>query len=382
MSRGDGTIYRRNNSGNFWMQFFLNGRKHRESTGVSDEEKARGILRKRLKEVHASEVTGAVFESVRMRKITVSDLCDALESDFTLRGKWSPQNRSHLKRVSGDFGDSLSLAVTPERIDKYIERRLANKRGPKGELIPGDRPASINRALQLLGQVFNLAVKRGTLSRAPYIRKLSEAGNARKGFCEETEFRKIRGFLPDYLQDFALFAYVTGMRFGEVRSLKWEYVNGDVIELQAEDAKGDGDEENARSIPMVGKDLAGILERRRQARQVKADGTTTLAALIFHHDGRPIVDIRKAWKTACKKAGVPGRLFHDLRRSAVKNLDEAGVSRDVAMSISGHRTQAMYTRYNIADVKRKRKALELTQEFREAQAAQAAQESNVVAISK
>ena len=335
-----------------------------------------------MKEVHASEVTGAVFESVRMRKITVSDLCDALESDFTLRGKCSPQNRSHLKRVRDDFGDSLSLAVTPERIDKYIEGRLANKRGPKGEVIPGDRPASINRALQLLGQVFNLAVKRGTLSRAPYIRKLSEAGNARKGFCEETEFREIRGFLPDYLQDFALFAYVTGMRFGEVRSLKWEYVKGEVIELQAEDAKGDGDEENARSIPMVGKDLAGILERRRQARQVKADGTTTLAALIFHHDGRPIVDIRKAWKTACKKAGVPGRLFHDLRRSAVKNLDEAGVSRDVAMSISGHRTQAMYTRYNIADVKRKRKALELTQEFREAQAAQAAQESNVVAISK
>jgi integrase len=250
------------------------------------------------------------------------------------------------------------------------------------DLIPGDRPASINRALQLLGQVFNLAVKRGTLSRAPYIRKLSEAGNARKGFCEETEFREIRGFLPDYLQDFALFAYVTGMRFGEVRSLKWEYVNGDVIELQAEDAKGDGDEENARSIPMVGKDLAGILERRRQARQVKVDGTTTLAALIFHHYGRPIVDIRKAWKTACKRAGAPQRLFHDLRRSAVKNLDEAGVSRDVAMSISGHRTQAMYTRYNIADVKRKRKALELTQEFREAQAAQAAQESNVVAISK
>ena len=129
-------------------------------------------------------------------------------------------------------------------------------------------------------------------------------------------------------------------------------------------------------------DLAGILERRRQARQVKADGTTTLAALIFHHDGRPIVDIRKAWKTACKRAGAPQRLFHDLRRSAVKNLDEAGVSRDVAMSISGHRTQAMYTRYNIADVKRKRKALELTQEFREAQAAQAAQESNVIAISK
>jgi integrase len=167
------------------------------------------------------------------------------------------------------------------------------------------------------------------------------------------------------------------MRLGEVLSLKWEYLKGDVIELQAEDAKGDGDESNARLIPMVGKDLAGILERRKIARQVRAGDTTTLAASIFHHNGNPIVDIRKAWKTACKKAGVPGRLFHDLRRSAVKNLDDAGVSRDVAMQISGHKTQAMYSRYNIADVKRVRKALERTQEFREAAAAQ---ESKVVSM--
>lgn len=213
----------------------------------------------------------------------------------------------------------------------------------------------------------------------PNIELLPE-NNARNGFCEESEFRKIRDFLPEYLQDLALFAYCTGMRFGEVLSLKWEYLNGNVIELQAEDAKGDGDEENARLIPMVGKDLAGILARRTEARKVKDGDTTTFAALIFHHDGHAITDIRKAWKTACKKAGLPRRLFHDLRRSAVKNMDEAGVSRDVAMAISGHKTQAMYSRYNIADVKRKRKALELTQEFREAQAAQPAQESNVVAM--
>jgi integrase len=84
----------------------------------------------------------------------------------------------------------------------------------------------------------------------------------------------------------------------------------------------------------------------------------------------------------CKKAGAPGRLFHDLRRSAVKSMDEAGISRDVAMSISGHKTQAMYTRYNIADVKRKRRALDKLQEFREAQAVQGAVESNVVAMRK
>jgi integrase len=202
------------------------------------------------------------------------------------------------------------LNLTSETIDGYKKERLAN----------GDRPASINRPLQLIRQAYGFAVKRGRLSRVPSIEDLSETGNARKGFCEETEFRKIHESLPDYLQDLCLFAYCTGMWKGEVLSLGWEYVKGDVIELQAEDAKGDGEDENARSIPMVGKDLAGILERRKAARQVvKADGTTALAALIFHHNGRAIVDFSKAWKSACEKAGVPGRLFHDLRRSAVEN---------------------------------------------------------------
>jgi integrase len=225
-------------------------------------------------------------------------------------------------------------------------------------------------------------VKRDHISRVPSIEYLSEKGNVRKGFCEEDEFRKILEFLPDYLQDFCLFGYYTGMRLGEIKSLKWAYVNKDVIELLGRDAKGDQDDENARLIPMVGKDLAGILERRKSARRVKTeDGGTTLAALIFHHDGNPIVDHRKAWKTACKKAGAPGRLFHDLRRSAVKNLDEAGVPRDVAKSISGHKTDAMFARYNISDVKRKRKALELAQGWRDSQATQV-QESNVVAMKR
>ena len=98
-----------------------------------------------------------------------------------------------------------------------------------------------------------------------------------------------------------------------------------MIELQAEAAKGDGDEGNARLTPMVGKELAGILERRKIARQVKAGDTTTLAALIFHHNGNPTVEIR-----------------NDLRRSAVKKLDEAGVSRDVAGFFRGFRKHGQF----------------------------------------
>jgi len=363
--RGNGRIFQRGKI--FWIAYYLRGKEFRESTQSADPKAAEKILKARLREVGADMIGARTFTTPKASRLTIHDLLEVLKADFQLRGKDSRQNLSHLKRADNDFESCLAVGLTSEKIDAYKKERLAN----------GDRPASINRPLQLIRQAYGLAVKRGHLSRVPCIEFLSEKGNARKGFCEEREFRTIHGFLPEYLQDLALFGYCTGMRLGEVLSLKWEYVKGDVIELQAEDAKGDGDEGNARLIPMVGKDLAGILERRKIARQVKAGDTTTLAALIFHHNGKPIVDIRKAWKTACKKAGVPDRLFHDLRRSAVKNLDEAGVSRDVAMQISGHKTQAMYSRYNIADVKRVRKALERTQEFREAAAAQ---ESKVVSM--
>ena len=60
--------------------------------------------------------------------------------------------------------------------------------------------------------------------------------------------------------------------------------------------------------------------------------------------------MRDAWNSACVKAGNPGAWFHDLRRSAVRNMERAGVSRSVAMKVTGHKTESIYKRYAIADV--------------------------------
>jgi len=132
-------------------------------------------------------------------------------------------------------------------------------------------------------------------------------------------------------------------------------------------------------------DAAARRARRKAARQVKRNGTVTLSEFIFHHDGKQITDIRKNWYSAIRKAGLRRLVFHTLRHTAVKVMDDCGLSRDAAMSITGHRTDAMYSRYNdFSDSKRLRSPLEKLAEYRQAAIANKQTESaqNVRSISK
>jgi integrase len=82
---------------------------------------------------------------------------------------------------------------------------------------------------------------------------------------------------------------------------------------------------------------------------------------LLANDRRPIAEFRGAWERACRVAGCPGRLFHDLRRTAARNMTRAGVPRHVAMAVTGHLTESMFRRYDIVDEGDLRRAAQQTQ---------------------
>ena len=337
--RGDGRTFKRGET--WWVAFYVDGREQRESAKTKDEATAEKYLRRKLKEVHAHELDPAKpFLSQRDRKRTVSNLLDALKADFEIRGKWNPQARTNVQHARSAFGNIRATALISEQVDEYIRRRLSG----------GAAKASINRVTQLLKQAYGLAELP-----APKIRRLDEADNVRRGFFTELEVRRVMANLPDELADFTLFAWLTGMRKGEIASLRWEDVDGDCIRLRAEDAKNG----TARLIPLEG-ELVDLIERRNTARPFKAKGVAMMSALIFHRAGEPIREFRKSWATACRLSGVR-RLFHDLRRSACRNMVAAGVAQVTAMQLSGHKTDSMFRRYAIVAENDMRAALRMTQ---------------------
>jgi integrase len=321
---------------------------------------AQRFLKHRVGQVTTERHNGPAFITPAKQRVTVSEILDALVAEFEAREKLTPQIVSHLKPIRAAFGEwrAVDLTAHPEAIDQYIKaRRKLGKRKP-----------TVNRGTQLLGQAYQLAVKSKTLTAVPRITRLWEGDNVRQGYLEESEFRRIYAHLPQYLADYAFFAYKTGWRKSAVASLRWADVHDGRVWLLAQESKN----REGADVPVEEGEFAEIIARRQAARKVvNKDGTTTLCDLLFHHDGHIIVDYRKAWKTTCKLAGVSGKLFHDMCRSAAKNMDDAGVPRAVAKKIMNRKSDAMHDRYRIVSDKNKRDAVARTEQYLRMQREQA-----------
>ncbi len=322
-------------AGVWWCKYYVNGRAVRESTGVSgDTDSAPPAAKRFLKTREGAAAAGAPI-APRADRVRVEELLADLENDYRVNGRRSIERLTFsIAHLRPFFGGRRAHHVSPSDVRAYVSQRLD----------AGASNATINRELAALRRAYTIGVESERIQRAPKIKALSEH-NVRSGFFERDAFEAIRKCLPEALQPVVTFAYVTGWRVpSEVLTLQWRQVDFGASTIRLE--PGTTKNAEGRMFGMT-PELRACLEGQRAATQAFQKKAGVIVPWVFHRSGRPIRDFRGAWEAALIASGLPGRIPHDFRRTAVRNLERARVPRSVAMRMVGHRTEAIYRRYAI-----------------------------------
>jgi integrase len=342
-----GSIFRRKDSKSYWIKYYKNGKPFAESTRSEKLEVAKKLLKLREGEISQGKIPGICFERIRFAELVEDYLVDyRINKKRTIR-----HAERYAQNLKVEFDGMRVPDITTTRVKAFIEKRMKD----------GLTNASVNRELSALKRMFSLALRTTPpkVPMIPYIPMLKE-DNVRKGFFEHGQYLAMRDALPDYLKPPFIFAYLTGWRFGEIAGLEWSQVNlkDGIVRLEPGETKN-GKGRTLFLEPELMDLFKGLLRNRRLDCQ-----------LVFNREGGPLVNLRKSWKKACQQAGVPNMLFHDLRRSGVRNMVRAGIPETVAMAISGHKTRAVFDRYNITSDEDLKEAAMKRQAFIESQTRQ------------
>lgn len=362
-AHGEGSLLRRKGCRLWYAQFYRDGRRVRVSTGESVRQKALFALRRLM-----GDSERGLASPTELKKICYGDLRAALIANYTERGNKSLEQRADgresivgLPQLDKFFGYEAAIEAGKVTVTKSgalvtqlttdAARSFAKMRSAEGA-----GTAMINRSLALLRRMLRIAHEDNKIQIVPKIRLLKEPP-ARRGFLELEKFEELLELLPTHLRPLILFLYWCGVRLGEALSIQWDQVDLEarLIRLEPDQTKNN----EPRVVP-----LPSVLVNELRGKEPKA-------GQVF--DGS---NLRVEWEKACAACGLGtrvriegerfirtdrklprrvkntwyrynGLIVHDLRRSAIRNLINAGVPEKVAMQISGHKTRSVFDRYHI-----------------------------------
>jgi len=321
---------KRRKSKTFFLKYYVNGKPVRESTGTEIRSEAVTMLRQKL-----AKVARYSEYSEQTDRVLVDQLLDLIVEDYEFNKRASTYDMKlrvnrHLRPY---FGHKRAQDVTTTVLKKYTSERSR-----------AAEPATVNKELSYLRRAFRLGLQHEPplVERVPYFR-MHRLDNARTGLVEHDQYRTLRDSLPSYCRIALVIGYHTGARKGEINKIRTENINlkAKRIELPGRTTKNG----SPRYLPIYG-DMHAELDMSMSLADPKCP-------FLVQDKGKRVMDWEKSWETACVLAKIDDSLlFHDLRRTALTNMIEAGFSEKEAMEISGHKTRAVFDRYHIVSQRR------------------------------
>ncbi|MGA2237168.1 MAG: site-specific integrase [Terriglobales bacterium] len=279
----------------------------------------------------------------------IEQLVDDLFRDYRIKEQRSLEDvearwRLHLKPF---FGWVPAAELDSRLLARYIDERREQHASN----------ASINRELACLKRMYRLAYLSTPprVESVPHFPHLKET-NVRQGFVTPEQYAKLVAHCPHlWLRAMLETAYNYGWRVSELLNLRVGQV--DLVARTIRLEPGTTKNREGREVTIESGRLLELLRQCLKGKRAEDH--------VFTRGAKPIRDFRKRWQNLCTAAGVPGLLFHDLRRTAARNLRAAGVAEEIIMRIAGWKTSSVFKRYAIVDKTDVRVALQQLERARQ-----------------
>jgi len=323
-------VYRRKDSTFLWIHYGYRGRDYRESAETNSPKKATA-----LRDLKKAQLRMGKFVDPAARRVMLAELYADVVEDYRINHYASIEDLEDrwVKHLQPFFGHLAAADVTTNLCKRYIACRQK----------AGVANSTINRTLAALKRMFHLATEctPPKVQFVPYIPMLKE-NNARTGFVEAEARMRLEqacGRIGWWMLAMLEVGCTYGWRHGSLLKMRVKQVDphANVIRLEP------GTTKNKKGLEVT------MPRRVRELLLGCIKGKGPEDCLFTRANGKPVRDFRRSWQKACAEAGVPGLHFHDLRRTAARNMRRGHVSERVAMEVGGWKTTSVFHRYAIVD---------------------------------